>query len=169
MVIERADVRAWVGLGSNLDDPASQLQRALRALAKLPGARLLRHSRLYRSAPWGIADQPAFVNAIAELQTSLEPRALLDALLAIERAHGRRRDGMRWGPRTLDLDLLTYADHQSSEPDLTLPHPHIADRAFVLVPWSELDADMEISGTGVVRDLLARLGAHDCVPLDQSA
>lgn len=166
MVIERADVCAWIGLGSNLDDPAAQLQRALLALGNLPRTRLLRYSRFYRSAPWGIADQPTFVNAVAELQTSLEPRALLDALLAIEREQGRRRDGTRWGPRTLDLDLLSYADHQTSESDLTLPHPHIADRAFVLVPWSELDADMEIPGMGIVRDLLARIGDHDCVPLD---
>ncbi|MEO7755000.1 MAG: 2-amino-4-hydroxy-6-hydroxymethyldihydropteridine diphosphokinase [Dokdonella sp.] len=168
-MIERSEVRAWVGLGSNLDDPAGQLQRALLALDKLPSTRLLRHSRLYRSAPWGIPDQPAFVNAVAELQTSLDARALLDALLAIERSQGRHRDGTRWGPRTLDLDLLSYADVQSSEPDLTLPHPHIADRAFVLVPWSELEVDMEIPGAGVVRDLLARIDARDCVPLDASA
>ncbi|MEO5558384.1 MAG: 2-amino-4-hydroxy-6-hydroxymethyldihydropteridine diphosphokinase, partial [Dokdonella sp.] len=109
---EHAGVRAWVGLGSNLDDPALQLQRALLALAKLPHTRVLRHSRLYRSEPWGIPDQPAFVNAVAELQTSLQPRDLLDALLAIERVQGRRRDGTRWGPRTLDLDLLSYADRQ---------------------------------------------------------
>lgn len=168
-MIKRADVHAWVGLGSNLDDPARQLQRALLALGKLPRTRLLRHSRLYRSAPWGIADQPAFVNAVAELQTSLEPRALLDALLAIERAQGRRRDSTRWGPRTLDLDLLMYADHQSSESDLTLPHPHIVDRAFVLMPWLELDADMAIPGMGIVRDLLARVGDQDCTPLDEAA
>ncbi|MEO7325796.1 MAG: 2-amino-4-hydroxy-6-hydroxymethyldihydropteridine diphosphokinase [Dokdonella sp.] len=166
---ERADVRAWVGLGSNLDNPPSQLQRALLALDKLPHTRVLRHSSLYLSAPWGIADQPAFVNAVAELRTSLEPRTLLDSLLAIERVQGRRRDGTRWGPRTLDLDLLSYADHQSSEPDLILPHPHIAERAFVLLPWAELDAGTEIPGAGVVRDLLARLDAHDCVPLDDSA
>ncbi|MEO5627177.1 MAG: 2-amino-4-hydroxy-6-hydroxymethyldihydropteridine diphosphokinase, partial [Dokdonella sp.] len=99
----------------------------------------------------------------------LQPRDLLDALLAIERVQGRRRDGTRWGPRTLDLDLLSYADRQSSEPHLTLPHPHIAERAFVLVPWSELDADMNIPGVGVVRDLLERIGVHDCVPLDECA
>lgn len=166
---EHAGVRAWVGLGSNLDDPAHQLQRALLALAKLPCTRLLRHSRLYRSAPWGITNQPAFVNAIAELQTLLEPRALLDELLAIERAQGRCRDDTRWGPRTLDLDLLSYADVQSNDLQLTLPHPHLAERAFVLAPWSELDADMEIPGVGVVGNLLARIGDHDCVPLDESA
>jgi 2-amino-4-hydroxy-6-hydroxymethyldihydropteridine diphosphokinase len=168
-VIERASVRAWIGLGSNLDDPVGQIRSALVAFAEIPGTRLLRHSRLYRSEPWGIVDQPAFVNAVAELETALEPHALLDALLAIERTQGRRRDGTRWGPRTLDLDLLSYADVQSSAPDLVLPHPHIAARAFVLVPWAELDMQLEIPGLGVVRDLLAHVDVHDCVAVDAFA
>jgi 2-amino-4-hydroxy-6-hydroxymethyldihydropteridine diphosphokinase len=159
-------VRAWVGLGSNLDNPVEQLQRALRALGRLPRTRLLRHSRLYRSAPWGIADQPAFVNAVAELDTGLEARELLDALHGIEREQGRRRDGSRWGPRTLDLDLLTYDDRQSSEQGMVLPHPHIAERSFVLVPLAELQADLAIAGIGVVRELLAHLDARDCVAID---
>ena len=158
--------RAWIGLGSNLDDPSMQVRRALGALARLPRSRLLRHSRLYRTAPWGITEQPAFVNATAELATTLKPHALLDALLAIERAQGRRRDDTRWGPRTLDLDLLVYGDRQSVEPGLILPHPHIAERAFVLVPLAELDPNLAIPGAGAVRALLARVDGAACVPID---
>jgi 2-amino-4-hydroxy-6-hydroxymethyldihydropteridine diphosphokinase len=164
-VTESVEARAWVALGSNLDDPAGQVQHALSALGEFPRTRLLRHSRLYRSAPWGMTEQPAFINAVAELATTLPPRQLLDALLATERAQGRRRDGQRWGPRTLDLDLLTYADVRSDAPDLVLPHPHIAERAFVLVPLAELDADLEIPGVGLVRDLLGRVDAGDCIPI----
>jgi 2-amino-4-hydroxy-6-hydroxymethyldihydropteridine diphosphokinase len=158
-------VRAYIGLGSNLDDPIAQVGRALTALARLPRSRLLRHSRLYRTAPWGLRDQPEFVNAVAELETMLAPRELLDASLAIERTHGRRRDAARWGPRTLDLDLLLYGDVQQAEPGLTLPHPFIAERAFVLVPLAELDAGLTIPGLGVVRDLLARADASECEPI----
>ncbi|NCT67365.1 MAG: 2-amino-4-hydroxy-6-hydroxymethyldihydropteridine diphosphokinase [Rhodanobacteraceae bacterium] len=159
-------VRAFVGLGSNLDDPAAQVQRALATLAALPHTRLLRHSRRYRTAPWGLEAQPAFVNAVAEVETTLEARALLDALLAIERAHGRRRDGERWGPRTLDLDLLTWDDLRLHAPGLELPHPRIAERAFVLVPLAELAPDLDIAGAGSVRELLARIDARGCVPID---
>ncbi|MFI4969123.1 MAG: 2-amino-4-hydroxy-6-hydroxymethyldihydropteridine diphosphokinase [Lysobacterales bacterium] len=165
MVPTEASVLACIGLGSNLDDPAAQVRRALGALARLPQSRLLRHSRLYRTAPWGITEQPAFVNAVAELATTLGPRALLDALLAIERAQGRRRDDTRWGPRTLDLDLLLYGDRQSAEAGLILPHPRIAERAFVLVPLAELDANLAIPGAGAVRDLLAQVDATGCVPI----
>lgn len=160
------DARAYVGLGSNLDEPAQQIRRALTALESIPGTCLLRHSRSYRTAPWGIADQPVFINAVAEVMSALDPRELLAALLAIEREQGRRRDGSKWGPRTLDLDLLTYAQLRSAEPDLVLPHPRIGARAFVLVPLAELDAEMEIPGLGVVRDLLACVDATDCVPID---
>ncbi|MET0225979.1 MAG: 2-amino-4-hydroxy-6-hydroxymethyldihydropteridine diphosphokinase [Dokdonella sp.] len=159
-------LRAYVGLGSNLDDPQEQIERALRALADFAQTQLLRSSRRYRTAPWGIAEQPAFVNAVAELETSLLPRALLDALLELERAQGRHRDGARWGPRTLDLDLLMYADLQIQLPGLVLPHPRIAERAFVLVPLADLDADLVIPGAGVVRELLARVDARECVPID---
>ncbi len=160
------DARAYIGLGSNLDDPAQQIRRALGALATIPHTRLLRHSRSYRTAPWGITDQPAFVNAVAELATALAPRALLDALLAIERDQGRCRDGSQWGPRTLDLDLLTFAGWQLTEAGLVLPHPHIGARAFVLVPLAELDASLLIPGVGVVRDLLVHIDATGCVTID---
>ena len=169
MIDPGVETRALVGLGSNLDDPARQIRCALAALADMPRTRLVRHSRLYQSAPWGITDQPAFVNAAAELATLLAPRALLEKLLAIECRQGRHRDGSRWGPRTLDLDLLTWADIETSEPGLMLPHPRIAERAFVLVPLAELDADAMIPGLGRVGDLLERLGTHDCVPLSPGA
>ncbi len=157
--------RAYVGLGSNLDGPLQQIERALHALADFPRTQLQRTSRRYRTAPWGIADQPAFVNAVAELATSLPPRDLLDALLDLERAHGRQRDGARWGPRTLDLDLLIYGDLQVESPGLVLPHPRIAERAFVLVPLADLAPDLAIAGVGAVRDLLARVDARECVPI----
>jgi len=161
----RAAVRAYVCLGSNLDDPQQQVQRAFAALADLPDTQLLRHSRLFRTEPWGNEDQPAFVNAVAELATALDARTLLDALLAVERTQGRRRDGERWGPRTLDLDLLTFGDARIDEPGLVVPHPRIAERAFVLVPLAELDAGLAIPGIGMVRDLLSHVDARGCIPI----
>lgn len=158
----RPAVRALVGLGSNLDDPEQQIRRALEALGTLAATRLVRASRLFRSAPWGVTAQPSFINAVAELTTRLPPRALLAALLALEHAHGRRRDGSRWGPRTLDLDLLTWGDLQLDEPGLTLPHPHMAERAFVLMPLAELDADRVIPGRGTVCALLAGVDTSQC-------
>ena len=157
---------AYVGLGSNLDDPVQQVRRALHALDALPRTRLLRHSRLYRTPPWGITAQPAFVNAVAELSSELTPCDLLAAMLAVECAQGRRRDDLQWGPRTIDLDLLSYGQLQLTEPGLVLPHPHIGARAFVLVPLAELDASLLIPGLGVVRDLLDRIDIADCVPID---
>jgi 2-amino-4-hydroxy-6-hydroxymethyldihydropteridine diphosphokinase len=142
--------RAFVGLGSNLDDPTGQVRRALLELAQLAESRLLRHSGLYRSPPMGPQDQPPYVNAVAMLQTALAPLELLDALQALERAHGRRRT-TRWGPRTLDLDLLLYGDLQIEHPRLRVPHPGMAQRAFVLVPMAEIAPDLEIPGLGVLR------------------
>ena len=157
---------AYVGLGSNLDHPVQQVRRALGALDDIERTRLLRHSRSYQTQPWGVAEQPSFINAVAEISTGLQPRDLLDALLSIERAQGRRRNGARWGPRTLDLDLLTCGDLQFCEPGLVLPHPHIGARAFVLVPLAELNGSLLIPGVGVVRDLLARADVGTCVAID---
>ena len=157
--------RAFVALGSNLDDPRAQIERGFAALAALPKTESIARSRLYRSAPWGVAGQPEFVNAVVELETRLASRVLLDTLLAIERKAGRVRDGARWGPRTLDLDLLLYGDSVLHESGLTLPHPHLHERAFVLVPLADLAPDLDVPGRGRVRDLLARIDAHDCVPL----
>jgi 2-amino-4-hydroxy-6-hydroxymethyldihydropteridine diphosphokinase len=151
-----ASTSAWIGLGSNLADPASAVERGLDALADLPSTRLGARSRLYRTAPWGITDQPSFVNAVARIETGLAPLDLLDALLAIERRHGRDRErDLRWGPRTLDLDLLLYGSMRIAQPQLTVPHPQLHRRAFVLVPLAEIDPALEVPGLGPVRTLLA--------------
>ncbi len=149
----------YVGLGSNLNGPHAQVVAGLRALSAMPDSRLLRRSRLYDTSPWGRTNQPPFVNAVAQLETALAPRVLLDALLAIERAAGRERDATRWGPRILDLDILVYADLRVDEPGLHLPHPHLHERAFVLVPLSEIAPELHVPGRGCVDALLARLDA----------
>ena len=158
-------VAAYIGIGSNLDDPERQVHRAIEALASMPETRFVRASRLYRTAPWGRTDQPAFVNAAAEIATTLSPRALLDALLAIERAQGRHRDGTRWGPRTLDLDVLIYGDRVVDEPGLAIPHPHLADRAFVLLPLADIDPALHVPGKGRISELLRKVDATGIEPL----
>jgi 2-amino-4-hydroxy-6-hydroxymethyldihydropteridine diphosphokinase len=158
--------RVYIGIGSNLADPRVQVERALHALARLPRTKLLRRSRLYRSAPWGRADQPEFVNAVAELQTELAPRELLDALLAIERNAGRERDATRWGPRVLDLDIISYGDRVTDEPGLHLPHPHLHERAFVLVPLAEIAPDLSVPGHGRVAVLAQHIDRSGCEPLE---
>ena len=146
---------AYVGLGANLDDPVRQLRKALSALSALPSCRLLRCSSLYRTPPLGPPDQPDYVNGAALLETDLIPLDLLDALQDIERSQGRRRVGERWGPRTLDLDLLLYGTRIIAGERLRLPHPQMHKRAFVLVPLAEIaPADLHVPGAGVVRDLL---------------
>lgn len=149
-------VTAYVALGSNLDDPAAQLRRGLDALAALPDTVLVRSSSFYRSAPVGYADQPDFVNAVAELRTALAPRALLDALLEIERRHGRVRDFPN-APRTLDLDIVAYGALTVSEPGLAIPHPRLHERAFVVVPLEEIAPDALLPGLGTARELAARV------------
>ena len=155
---------AWVSLGSNQDEPVRQLETALEEMNDLPGCRVLRRSRIYRSPPWGpVSDQPDFANAVAEVDTGLLPHELLMALQALESDHGRvRRE--RWGPRTLDLDLLLYDDLSMMTDDLTLPHPRLHERAFVLVPLAELAPGLEVPGRGKVRELLARTGDGGVVP-----
>lgn len=141
---------AYVGLGSNLDDPAGQLAKALDALAALPDTRLVAVSPRYRNPPLGPPDQPDYLNAVAGLLTRLSPRALLAALQGIEDAQGRRRDGQRWGPRTLDLDLLAYGTVRLESDALTLPHPGIGSRPFVLVPLAEVAPGLHLpDGRGV--------------------
>jgi len=138
---------AFVGLGSNLEDPSSQLQRAFADLGGLPETRLVARSSLYRSAPVGYLDQPDFVNAVAQIETGLTPQVLLQSLLDIEHRHGRERT-FRNAPRTLDLDVLLYDDLQMHEHGLTIPHPQMHLRAFVLQPLLELAPGCAIPGVG---------------------
>ena len=152
---------AYVALGSNLDDPRRQVLDALEALAHLPGTHVLQRSFLYRTPPWGVLDQPPFVNAAAELDTSLTPHALLDALLAIEQRAGRVR-GVVNGPRTLDLDLLHVAGVQCHDGRLTLPHPRMRERAFVLLPLNDIAPSLLLAGTLTVAQQLARLDLAGC-------
>ncbi len=154
----------FVGLGGNLGDAAASLRDAFAALGRLPGTRVLRASRLYRTPAWGITAQPDFVNAVAMIETALPPPALLENLLRIERDAGRdrRADGSdRWGPRTLDLDLLLYGDAVIDTPGLTVPHPHLHERAFVLVPLLEIAPDARIPGRGAAADALAAMATGD--------
>jgi 2-amino-4-hydroxy-6-hydroxymethyldihydropteridine diphosphokinase len=141
---------AYVGLGSNLNGPTGQLDSALDLLAAIPSTRLVARSSLYRSAPLGGIEQPDYVNAVAALLTRLTARPLLDALQQIEKQRGRERGGVRWGPRVLDLDLLVHGSHQIEEPGLTIPHPGIAERNFVLLPLFEVAPDLVIPGLGRV-------------------
>ncbi|HAF44494.1 MAG: 2-amino-4-hydroxy-6-hydroxymethyldihydropteridine diphosphokinase [Sideroxydans sp. GWF2_59_14] len=142
---------AFVGLGSNLADPAAQVSQALDALNGLPQTRLLKKSSLYRSAPVGYLDQPDFINAVAQIETELVPHALLDALLALEQECGRTRE-FRNAPRTLDLDVLLYDDLVHHEHGLTIPHPQMHLRAFVLQPLLEIAPDCVIPGVGVAAE-----------------
>jgi 2-amino-4-hydroxy-6-hydroxymethyldihydropteridine diphosphokinase len=141
----------FVGLGSNLADPQAQVLRAMRALAKLPQVRVVQCSSLYRSAPVGYLDQPDFINAVVQLQSTLPPRAMLDALLQLEQECGRTRDFIN-APRTLDLDVLLYDDLRHHEPGLTIPHPQMHLRAFVLQPLLEIAPNCLIPGIGTVAE-----------------
>ncbi|HEY5802192.1 MAG TPA: 2-amino-4-hydroxy-6-hydroxymethyldihydropteridine diphosphokinase [Lysobacter sp.] len=157
---EPVDVTAFIGLGSNLGDGVATLRSAIDALAAMDGTRLLRASSLYRTPAWGVTAQPDFVNAVAMLETRRTPQQLLADLLAIERDAGRERqaDGSdRWGPRTLDLDLLLFGDAQVSEPGLHVPHPHLHARAFALVPLLEIAPDVVIPGIGPAHQALAKM------------
>jgi 2-amino-4-hydroxy-6-hydroxymethyldihydropteridine diphosphokinase len=150
--------RAFIGLGSNLGDRRSTLERALELLASAPGVALVATSTLRETDPVGFADQPRFLNGAALVETDLEPRALLDLLLGIERTLGRERgEGPRFGPRTVDLDLLLYADEEIDEPGLTVPHPRLAERGFALEPLVELDPDVALPGGRPLRELLGSL------------
>lgn len=151
-----ADIAAYVALGANLGDPAAQLRRAAAELAHLPDTRLLACSSLYLSKPVGFLDQPDYVNAVAALHTTLTPRALLDKLLEIETRHGRSRD-FKNAPRTLDLDLLLYDGLVMHEPGLTLPHPRMLERPFVMAPLTEIAPNCIIPGQGTARENLEKL------------
>ena len=148
---------AYISLGANLGDRERSLRRAIELLGTREGIRVARVSSLRETEPWGPVEQPSFLNAAAELETSLEPRALLDALLAVECGLGRVREGPRYGPRTIDLDLLVYGDAVVAEPGLVLPHPRLHERRFALEPLAELDPDLVVPGHGPVSALLAAL------------
>jgi 2-amino-4-hydroxy-6-hydroxymethyldihydropteridine diphosphokinase len=150
------EMRVYIGLGSNLDDPKRQVRKALQVLTSLPGSTLCRYSSLYRSPPMGPQDQPDYINAVAELETGLSAAELLSLLQAIENQQGRVRGAVRWGPRTLDLDILIYGQAQIKAPELTVPHPGIAERPFVLYPLAEITPDLEIPGRGALQELLDR-------------
>ena len=142
---------AYVGLGANLGDREARITRA----AELIDARRL--STVIETEPWGYRDQPRFLNAVAEVETELDARELLDLLLDVERRLGRVRDGRRFGPREIDLDLLLYGAATIDEPGLTVPHPFLLERAFVLEPLTELVPELEIPGNGTVREALAAI------------
>jgi len=142
---------AYVGLGSNLGDREGLIGRA----AELIGAARL--SSLFETEPWGYENQPSFLNAVAEVETALTARQLLDHLLDVERRLGRERIGPRWGPRTIDLDLLLFGDEQIDEPGLVVPHPHLLERRFVLEPLAQLVPTRILPGNGTVQEALAGL------------
>lgn len=152
---------AYIALGSNLGNPKQQVLDAMDALAKLPATRLLQRSHLYRTPPWGVLEQPPFINAAVELDTTLSPHALLDALLTIEQQAGRVR-AERNGPRTLDLDVLHVDGVRLDDAQLTLPHPRMPERAFVLLPLNDVAPALRLPGQGVVAELLGRLDLAGC-------
>ncbi|MFA4228625.1 2-amino-4-hydroxy-6-hydroxymethyldihydropteridine diphosphokinase [Xanthomonas perforans] len=157
---------AFVGLGANLGQAEASVRAAIAALGAVPQTTLVAASRLYRTPAWGREDQPDFINAVAQLRTGLAPLPLLEALLGIEQAFGReRRAGERWGPRTLDLDLLLYADQVIDLPQLQVPHPHLHARAFALLPLSELAPEAIIPGHGTVRRALHAIDTCGLEPI----
>ncbi|NIB42898.1 2-amino-4-hydroxy-6-hydroxymethyldihydropteridine diphosphokinase [Pseudomaricurvus alkylphenolicus] len=147
-------VCAYIGLGSNLAQPLEQVRRAIAELDQIPETRVLAHSRWYRSVAVGPGDQPDYINAVAELETDLEAHALLDQLQAIEQAHQRVRLE-RWGPRTLDLDLLLYGDDIIATERLTVPHAYLKERNFVLFPLADLARDLTLPSGESLESLLA--------------
>jgi 2-amino-4-hydroxy-6-hydroxymethyldihydropteridine diphosphokinase len=157
-------VRAYVALGSNLDEPRRQVETAFDELAALSQTELVGRSALYGSTAVGPGEQPDYVNAAAALDTGLSAAALLAELQALENAHHRRRR-QRWGPRTLDLDLLLYGDSTINTESLRVPHPRLAERNFVLYPLNDLDPELTIPGRGPLRELLAGCSEEGLWPL----
>ena len=165
MIARTAAAEAFVGLGANLENPLQQVRQAISELDAIEHTRVLVASSLYRSAPVGYADQPDFINAVAKVQTRLSPHELLDALHVIENRHGRRRS-VRNAPRTLDLDLLLYGMLVVHEEGLTLPHPRMHERAFVLLPLAEIAPDAPLPGHAPVSQLLAQVDRSGVEKLD---
>jgi 2-amino-4-hydroxy-6-hydroxymethyldihydropteridine diphosphokinase len=161
-------IPAYVGVGSNLDDPARQVERALAALGRIRGTKLCAESRLYRSPPLGPQDQPDFVNAAAGMLTRLSERELLGALQDIERTLGRPAKRQRWGPRCIDLDLLLYGRSVMMSSELTLPHPGLTTRSFVLYPLADFAPDVEVPGLGTIRELARRTSSGELAIMPSS-
>ena len=159
--------RVYIGIGSNLQQPIQQVHQALQALARLPATQLIAHSRLYRSAPMGPHAQPDYINAVAALETELPAIELLHLLHAIEQAQGRIRDDRRWGPRTLDLDILLFGDECITQSELHVPHPGLCERNFVLYPLTEIAPELVIPGLGALSGLLAQCPAIGLEPVDE--
>ena len=155
----REPERAYIGIGSNLDNPLRQVSDAFGELGALPGTRVLLASPCYQSPPLGPEGQPDYVNAVAMLDTEMDALALLDGLQLIEQRHGRVR-GERWGPRTLDLDLLLFGDRVIESPRLSVPHPEMPNRAFVLVPLHDIAPGLILPGLGQLSELLKRHSNH---------
>jgi len=159
-------MNAWLGLGSNLHQPVSQLNDALGRLGKVDRIELLETSGFYRTPPWDDDQQDDFINAVVRIDTDLGPVSLLHVLQEIENEMGRQRSGRRWGPRLIDIDLLLYGDQQIQSVELELPHPRMHERAFVLVPLCELDETVTIPGHGVAKLLLRQLDSRGIFRLD---
>jgi 2-amino-4-hydroxy-6-hydroxymethyldihydropteridine diphosphokinase len=149
--------RAYVGLGANLGDRAATIRAAVEHLRREPGVTVVAVSSVRETDPVGLLDQPRFLNAAAALETELSPRELLDRLLGIERRLGRTREGPRFGPRTIDLDLLLYGDEQIEEPGLQVPHPRLHERLFALEPLLELDPALVVPGRGTLAEMVTGL------------
>ena len=153
-------MRAYVGIGANLGARESTIRRAIELLGSTPEIAVTGISTLRETEPWGHAEQPTYLNGAVEMVTELEPRALLDVLLDVERRLGRTRTGERFGPRTIDLDLLVYGDVVCDEPGLTVPHPRLHERRFALEPLAELAPDLVVPGRGTAASLLEALDPH---------
>jgi 2-amino-4-hydroxy-6-hydroxymethyldihydropteridine diphosphokinase len=153
-------VRVYVGLGSNQEDPVAQILEAVDELEMIPDSILASRSSLYRGKPMGPADQPDYVNAVVAMDTLLSAENFLQELTRIEDLQGRERDGEKWGPRIIDLDLLMYGKQKINTPDLTVPHPGMHERDFVIIPLSELAGDINVPGQGRLTSLINNCENH---------
>jgi len=161
-------IRSFIALGSNLEKPRFQVERGLGLIAQSQDMELVNFSGLYSTEPMGPADQPGYVNAVCEILTLMTAGQLLDALQAIEQKSGRQRNGVRWGARTLDLDILLYADNTVATSRLTIPHPGLLERSFVLIPLLEIDPEIEVPGAGAAADFLPQVTDYGIKRLDDA-
>jgi len=153
-------VRVYIGMGSNLEDPVAQVLDAVEELEMIPDSILVSRSSLYRGKPMGPADQPDYVNAVVAMDTLLSAMDFLQALVKIEELQGRERDGEKWGPRIIDLDLLMYGKQKINTPELTVPHPGMHERDFVIVPLSEIAGNIKVPGQGLLTTLINQCENH---------